>query len=111
MFANPFQMNDWGIVATLKTSVALYLVTWALIGLDMVGLDVPLVRGLFAIASLLFVPGILILRVLRAHRLGSARTVLFAVGLSVATVMFTGIFINFVYRLVGVCGLSTSFLR
>jgi len=102
MFANPFQMNDWGIVATLKTSVALYLVTWALIGLDMVGLDVPLVRGLFAIASLLFVPGILILRVLRAHRLGSARTVLFAVGLSVATVMFTGIFINFVYRLVGV---------
>jgi uncharacterized membrane protein len=101
-FANPFQMNDWRIAAALKTSVALYLVTWAFIGLDAVGLHVPLVRGLFAIVSLLFVPGILILRVLRVHRLGSARTVLFAVGLSVATVMFTGIFINFVYPLVGV---------
>ncbi len=102
MFANPFQMNDWSITATLKTSFALYLITWAFIGLDAAGLHVPLVRGLFAIVSLLFVPGILILRVLRAHHLGSARTVLFAVGLSVSTVMFTGLFVNFVYPLVGV---------
>jgi len=102
MFANPFQMNDWRITATLKTSLALYLVTWAFIGLDVAGLHVPLARGLFALISLLFVPGILILRVLRAHRLGSARTVLFAVGLSVATVMWTGVFINFVYPLIGV---------
>ncbi len=102
MFANPFQMNDWRITATLKTSLALYLVTWAFIGLDAAGVHVPLVRALFAIVSLLFVPGILLLRVLRTHRLGSERTVLFAVGLSVATVMVTGIFINFVYPLVGV---------
>jgi uncharacterized membrane protein len=102
MFANPFQMNDWKITATLKTSLALYVVTWGFIGLDAAGLHVPLVRELFALTSLLFVPGILILRVLRAHRLGSARTVLFAVGLSVATVMWTGLFINFVYPLVGV---------
>ena len=102
MFANPFQMNDWRISATLKVGLALYVVTWALIGLDGVGLHVPIVRGLFAIVSLLFFPGVLILRVFRAHRLGSARTVLFAVGLSVATVMFTGLFINVAYPLVGV---------
>jgi len=102
MFANPFQINDWRISATLKAGLALYVVTWGLIGLDGVGLHVPIVRGLFAIVSLLFFPGILILRVFRAHRLGSARTVLFAVGLSVATVMFTGLFINVAYPLVGV---------
>jgi hypothetical protein len=33
MFANPFQMNDWRITATLRTSLALYLITWAFIGL------------------------------------------------------------------------------
>lgn len=102
MLANPFQMNDWRISETLKAGLALYLVTWGFIGLDGVGLHVPIVRGLFAIVSLLFFPGILILRVLRAHRLGSVRTVLFAVGLSVATVMFTGLFINIAYPLVGI---------
>src|SRR5674476_1275155 len=82
MLSNPFQMNDWRISETLTAGLALYLVTWGFIGLDGVGLHVPIVRGLFAIVSLLFFPGILILRVLRAHRLGSVRTVLFALALA-----------------------------
>ena len=95
-------MNDWKLTATLKAVGILLLVVWALAGLDALGVHLPLLRGILGVAYLLFVPGVLILRALRVHHLGSARTVPFAVGLSVATVMFTGLFVNVVYPLLGI---------
>jgi len=102
MLPNPLLMNDWGIKATLKTVLTLLFVAWALVGLDALGVHVPLLRGIFGAICLLFVPGVLILRALRLHRLGSARTLLFAVGLSIAAVMFVGLFVNVLYPLAGV---------
>jgi uncharacterized membrane protein len=102
MFLNPFLLNDWKIKATLKTVFALLFVAWALVGLDALGVHLPLLRGTFGAICLLFVPGMLILRALRIHRLGSARTLIFAVGLSIAAVMFIGLFMNAIYPFAGV---------
>jgi len=102
MALNPFRMNDWKYAETLKAVFLLLLAVWALIGLDALGIHLPLLRGVFGVVYLLFVPGILILRALRAHCLGSTKTVLFAVGLSIATCMFTGLLANFAYPLLGI---------
>ena len=89
MLPNPLLMNDWPRKRTLITVLTLQFLVWALIGLDAAGVQIPLLRGLFASVYLLFVPGMLILRAFRLHQLGGVRTPLFAVGLSLATVMGT----------------------
>jgi len=99
---NPFRINDWKLTETLKAVFILQFVVLALAGLDVAGIHLPLARALTGVAYMLFVPGILILRVLRAHGIGSTRTLLFSVGLSIATVMFVGLFANVVYPLLGI---------
>ncbi len=102
MLLNPLRINDWKLTETLKAVFILQFVVLALVGVDVVGIHLPLARALVGVAYVLFVPGILILRVLRAHGLGSTRTLLFSVGLSIATVMFVGLFANVVYPLLGI---------
>jgi uncharacterized membrane protein len=64
MFRNHFRINDWKLTETLKAVLILQLVVLALVGGDAVGVHLPLARALAGVAYLLFVPGILILRVL-----------------------------------------------
>ena len=101
MVLNPLLMNDWPRKRTLITVLTLQFLVWALIGLDAAGVHIPLLRGLFAFVYLLFVPGMLILRALRLHQLGGMRTPLFAVGLSLATVMATGLLMTMLYPVFG----------
>jgi uncharacterized membrane protein len=74
------------------------------IALDAIGLQIPIVRQLIGFVYLTFVPGILILRILKLHKLGNIETILYAVGLSIATLMFTGLLMNTVYPLFGIVG-------
>ncbi|MGZ4853151.1 MAG: DUF2206 domain-containing protein [Halobacteriota archaeon] len=99
---DPFQMNDWEITTTLKAVATLQFAVWILVALDAVRLPLPILQGLLVLVYLLFVPGVLILRSLRLHHLGDAPTLLYSVGLSVAAIMFTGLFMNAVYPLVGI---------
>jgi uncharacterized membrane protein len=94
-------MNDWPRKRTLVTVLALQFLVWALIGLDAVGVQIPLLRGLLASVYLLFVPGMLVLRALRLHHIGGVRTPLFAVGLSLALVMGVGLCMTTLYPLLG----------
>jgi uncharacterized membrane protein len=101
MVPNPLLMNDWPRKRTLVTVLALQFLVWALIGLDAVGVQIPLLRGLLASVYLLFVPGMLVLRALRLHHIGGVRTPLFAVGLSLALVMGVGLCMTTLYPLLG----------
>ena len=101
MVLNPLLMNDWPRKKTLTAVLTLQFLVWALIGLDAAGVPIPLLQGLFASVYLLFIPGILVLRALRLHQLGAVRTPLFAVGLSLAAVMGTGLLMTTLYPLLG----------
>ena len=101
---NPFQMNDWEIKKFLKVVLAIQLALWGVISLDAAGLQIPIIRQLIAFIYLTFVPGIIILRILKLHKLGNIETLLYTVGLSIATLMFTGLFMNTVYPIFGVSG-------
>jgi uncharacterized membrane protein len=94
---NPFRINDWNLSEALKAIFLALGFLWVLLGLEALGIALPLVRGVVGVWYLLFVPGILVLRVLRVHQLDSARTTLFAVGLSIATIMGIGLFMNVFY--------------
>ena len=106
---NPFQMNDWRIDKFFKVILAIQLAMWGVIGLDSIGLSIPIVRQLIGFIYLTFIPGIIILRILKLHKLGSIETLLYAVGLSIALLMFIGLFMNTFYPLFGIPGpISTA---
>jgi uncharacterized membrane protein len=88
------QLNDWEPKKFLRTMVAIQLMMVGSIGLDLMGMDIPILRQVVGFVYLTFVPGIILLRLLKIHRLGSVETVLLSTGLSISFLMFTGFFLN-----------------
>jgi len=94
--------NDWEIKKCLALCLGLLLAILGLIGLAVIGLDLPGLRQIAGFLFLTFVPGILILRILKIHNVGTIESLLYSVGLSLAFLMFTGVFANFILPFLGV---------
>ena len=108
---NFIKMNDWEISKFLTVIFALQISLLGLVGLDLIGFKIPILREVVAFIYLTFVPGVLILRILRLHKLSNIETLLYTVGLSISSLMFLGFFINLLYPLFGISKpLSTNYL-
>ena len=99
---NFITINDWPIFQFLGAVLGVQCLLWLLLLLDANGVTIPLVRQIVGVVYLLFVPGLLLLRVLKLHRLGSIETLLFTVGLSLATSMFLGFVMNTIFPVLDV---------
>lgn len=99
---NPIQINDWSIETLLYVILAFQMSLWGSIGFDLIGIEIPILRQIVSHISLTFLPGILILRILKLHKLGTAETFLYATGLSLSTLMFTGFIMNLIYPYFGI---------
>ncbi|KAF5082953.1 hypothetical protein DSECCO2_93540 [anaerobic digester metagenome] len=97
-----FQINDWNIRHFFVLVLSLLLTFWGSIALDNLGLPISLLRQVIGFFFLTFIPGLLLLRVLRIHYLGAVTTIVYAAGLSLAILMFTGFFADIVYPLFGI---------
>lgn len=95
-------MNDWPIKQFLLLVFYFQLVWLLLVGLDVLDFHLPLLRPLFSFIVLSFLPGYLFLRILRLHQLGSATSLLYATGLSIASLMFIGLFLSVISPLFGI---------
>ncbi len=102
MIANPFQMNDWEMKKFLSTIFVVQLLMLILLGLSALGFDIPIMTQIVGFIYLAFVPGIIIIRILKLHNLGSVKTVVYSVGLSLAFDMFLGFLINVFYPYIGI---------
>src|SRR5665647_781228 len=102
MLRNPLTMNDWELKKTLFVTAVLQVVLLGSAGLNYLGAPLLIIQQVIGCIFLLFIPGILLLRVLKYHDLGSVATPLYAVGLSIATLIFIGLFINQVYPYLGI---------
>lgn len=94
--------NNWEIKKCLCVCMATVLAMLGLVGLASLGFDIPGLRQIVGFLFLTFIPGILILRVLKIHNISLIESLLYSVGLSIAFVMFTGLFANFVLPLIGI---------
>ena len=92
-----FQANDWKIGRFLTLVLTLQAIVLLLIFLDGYGLVPLYIRGLVTFLFYSYVPGLVLLRVLRMHRLGGAMTTLLSVAASVVIMMFSGLIFNIFY--------------
>ena len=97
-----FQMNNWENKKFLKVVLATQFALWGVICFDLMGLEIPVIRQIFTFIYLTFFPGYIILKILKLHDLCSIESLLYAIGLSLTTVMLTGIFTNTIYPMFGV---------
>ena len=95
-------MHDWEIKRCLGLSLAILLATLGLIGLAGLGFDIPFLRQVVGFVLLAFIPGVLILRILKIHNVGMIESLLYSVGLSITFIMLSGLFMNFVLPLFGI---------
>jgi uncharacterized membrane protein len=61
--------------------IAIQLAMFGLIGMDWVGWEISIIRQFVGFVYLTFIPGIIILKLLRLHRLGTIKTILFHSGM------------------------------
>jgi len=66
------------------------------------GIQIPIIRQLIGFVYLTFVPGFLIIRALKFNKFNCIETLLYSVGLSIATLMLIGLFINIFYPFFGI---------
>lgn len=99
---NPLEISDWGMRRFLVVILSLQFSILGLIAWGRLGIEVPLVRPFLGFIYLTFVPGAVALRILKLHSLGSVRSVLYTVGISLAILMFTGLIMTAVFPYFGV---------
>ncbi len=93
---------DWSFKHLLNAVIALTAALVLFICLGLAGIDVPVLRQLTGFLFLSFVPGVLILRILRVHRINPVESLGYSAGLSLAFVMFSGALLNFALPLLGI---------
>lgn len=95
-------INNWEIKKILRIVIAILLAMLGSVGLDALGFDIPFLRQIIGFIYLTFIPGFLILRILKLPKIDIIETLLYSVGLSIASLMFIGLFINVLYPLIGI---------
>lgn len=95
-------LNNLEIKKCLYLVLAILLAMVGLVALAALGFDIPVLRQIVGFIFLTFVPGILILRILKVHNISTVESLVYSVGLSLAFVMFLGLFMNMFYPLLGV---------
>lgn len=83
-------------------ALSIQLAVIALIGLDIIGIHIPIMRQAVCFIYLTFLPGVLILKLLGFQKMGATNALLYAVGLSLFFIMLVGLAINFLYPLIGI---------
>ena len=67
-----------------------------------IGFNIFIVNQIIGFIYLTFIPGIIILRIIKLHDIGKIRVVTYSIGLSLVTLMLVGFFINALYPFFGI---------
>lgn len=95
---NIINLNDWKFRRFLIIALS---VQFAFLGLQIFNFHIPFLKQIITFIYIIFIPGIALLKILRIHKLGYIETILYSVGLSIASLMFIGFFMNTIYPLIG----------
>ncbi|MBR0471565.1 MAG: DUF2206 domain-containing protein [Methanosphaera sp.] len=101
-FRNIFTMNDWKFKEFAIVILLIQVLMWVVGYFSFNEMHIPIFNDIITLLYLSLVPGVLILRIMKIHKLGNTFTTLLSVGLSILSVLVIGLFMNQVYPLVGI---------
>lgn len=101
-FNNIFTLNDWKFKEFLSVILLIQVLMWIVGIISANNIHIPIFNDIITLLYLGFVPGIIILRILKLHDLGNTFTTLLSVGLSICSVMVIGMCMNQLYPLIGI---------
>lgn len=93
---------SYGSKHILTIYLVIQLAFIAAVGLDFVGINIPIFRQLVGFIYLTFLPGFAILRILKFNMSKLIDVFLYSIGLSLFFLMLIGVIINFLYRFIGI---------
>jgi uncharacterized membrane protein len=95
--------NDWSMRRFIVLSISLLLFYMCLtFGSEYIDLDIYWLRSISGFIILVFIPGFSVLRAMRLHELGTVRSVMFAIGISLSILMLMGLALNIISPFFGV---------
>lgn len=95
-------MNDWKYSQFIKSVIIIQVLFLFTVGLELYGINIPILTQLITFIYITFIPGYLILRILRLHQLGNIKSVLFAAGLGIISINITGFLMNMTLPVLGI---------
>jgi len=99
---NPLKLNDWEFKKFIRFILIIQFSLWGLITLDFFGINIPILRELIGFVYIVFLPGALVLRILKLHNLSNTETLLYSVSISLTISMFVGVLISLFYPFLGI---------
>lgn len=102
LIKNPFKMNDWDIKSFVVVVFSIQLAYIGTFAINKLGIGLSFLRQVLGFIYLMFLPGYLLLRILKIHKLSSEESLLYAVGLSLFFDMFVGFLMNMFYPMFGI---------
>ncbi|AHL23101.1 DUF2206 domain-containing protein [Thermococcus nautili] len=99
---SPLKMNDWDIKSFLIVIFSIQLAYLGIFSMNKLGIEIPFLRQILGFVYITFIPGYLLLRILKIHKLTSEESFMYAVGLSLFFDMFVGFLMNMFYPMLGI---------
>ena len=94
--------NDWQFSKLLVFSLVFSVGAGIFAAFSYIGISIPVLTQVFGFIFITFIPGILLLRILRIHNTGWIECIAYSAGLSLALDMFSSALINFILPLAGI---------
>lgn len=91
---NPLNFVEWDIKSFLLVLFSIHIAMLGIIGLDVINFEIPILRQFIGFIYLTFVPGVLLLRLLRLKQISFIEKSMFTIALSLITLMLSGFFAN-----------------
>ena len=102
-------VNEWESKKFIRIVLTTELAIIGLICITNMGFDIPIVRQFLGFIFLTFIPGLIILRILRLNKLEKVEFVLYSVGISISFIMALGFSINILYPIIGISNPISTF--
>ncbi len=99
--SNPLLFNDWDIRTFIIIVITIQIALLSLSFINTNLIQIPFLIELISFIDLIFIPGYVILRILKLHNLSEIESVLFSVGLSVSFLIFIGFTLNMILPIIG----------
>lgn len=95
-------MNNWNSRKLLILIISIQIAVWGLTGLNSLGINLVVINQITFFIYVTFVPGLLILGIMKIRGLSFIEAFLFTIGLSLAIGMLIGFISNYFYPFVGI---------